>query len=91
MKVSVEISMYPLTEQYAEHVDAFIYGLQQQGDFELQTNHMSTQVFGDYDQVMGALQKQMKIAFQKGQASFAIKILSTDLREKVDLTKFNQE
>ncbi|MGB2137582.1 MAG: hypothetical protein ACPHVP_01795 [Flavobacteriales bacterium] len=52
MKCSVEISMYPLDVNYIEPITFFIKRLKRHPFISLETNGMSTQVFGDYDNVM---------------------------------------
>ena len=55
MKIGVEISLYPLTEDYIPPIRGFIDRLNADGRFKVVTNDMSTQVFGAYDDVMEAL------------------------------------
>ena len=44
---------------------------------------MSTQVFGDYDNVMTAIQKEMKTSFLlKQKVVFTIKVINSHLHEK---------
>ncbi len=46
MKLSVEISKYPLTSDYIEPIKGFIAELNQQPGLRVITNTMSTQLFG---------------------------------------------
>ena len=84
MKVTVEISMYPLTEAYAKHVDRFIRSLYTY-DLEVRTSYTSTHVIGEYEEVMSALTQEMKTSFSHGKASFVMKVLGGDLSKEVDL------
>jgi len=63
MKISVEVSMYPLQKDYEKPILDFIAQLNTYENLQMQTNTMSTQIFGDYDLVMKAIQKEMKNAF----------------------------
>ena len=52
MKCSVEISMYPLEKKYKDHIKCFIKKLRNYKTIKVISNGMSTQIFGDYDNVM---------------------------------------
>lgn len=58
MKCSVEISMYPLNDNYIEATTLFIKNLKKQPFISIETNSMNTQVFGDYDKAMTAIKKK---------------------------------
>ena len=60
MEISVELSLYPLDKDYVGPIVEFISRLKQYRDIEVRENNMSTQVFGDYDQVMTIVQREMK-------------------------------
>ncbi len=61
MKVSVDVSLYPLYEDYKKEIIAFIESIKENENIHVVVNGMSTQLFGEYDEVMGTLQKQMKL------------------------------
>ena len=83
MKCSVEISMYPLDINYIEPITFFIKRLKRYPFISLETNGMSTQVFGDYDNVMTAIQQEMKNSFLLQQkVVFNMKVVNTHLQEK---------
>jgi len=65
MKASLEISMYPLDQHYGNLILDFIHRLKQYATIEVSTNRMSTQVFGEYDEVMTAVTKEMKTSFEE--------------------------
>ena len=46
MRISVEISMYPLKDEYIPGIQAFIDRLNKYPELKVITNTMSTQVFG---------------------------------------------
>ncbi len=81
MKLSVEISKYPLTSDYIEPIKGFIEELNKEQDMLVLTNTMSTQLFGDYDVVMAALQRCIRWSFERyGKVVFVVKFLHGDLR-----------
>lgn len=87
MKVSVEISKYPLTEvDYVAAIKDFIDRINQYDDIKVITNLMSTQLFGDYEVVMAALTAELKQSFkQHGTSVFVCKFIPGDLAEKYGL------
>ena len=64
MKISIELSFYPLQDDYKAEIRALIARLQQQTEISCNTNTMSTQLYGDYDQVMHILHKELKRSLQ---------------------------
>ena len=81
MKVSVEISKYPLAEDYIGPIKGFIEQLNQYPEIRVITNTMSTQLFGDYDHVMQALQHCIKASFEQyGKMVFVCKFIPGDLQ-----------
>ena len=80
MQAAVEISMYPLRQDYEPPIIAFIQELKQNPDLRVHTNELSTQVAGDYDTVMNAIRDAMKSRFiQSGTCSFVLKVLNVDI------------
>ncbi len=63
MKISVELTLTPLQDDYEPAIINFIKSLQNSGLTVLE-NPLSTQVYGDYDAVMNLLQKEMKVALE---------------------------
>ena len=59
MQVSVDISLYPLHQDYIPQIDAFIALLNQEPDVQVVTNTLSTQLYGEYETVMDLLAKAM--------------------------------
>lgn len=74
MQATIEISMYPLNENYKEIVLAFIANISQIKDIEVVTNGMSTQIFGDYEVIISILSKEMKEVFEHYPTVFLLKI-----------------
>lgn len=80
MKLSVEISMYPLKDEYIPAIQDFIDRLNQHRELKVMTNTMSTQVFGDYDLLMDVMKREMRAAYEKfGRAIFVCKFIEGDL------------
>ena len=83
MNCSVEISMYPLDQQYVDPIINFINELRSYPNLEVETNGMSTQVFGNYEAVMGALNSEMKEVFLNDKkVVFNLKVINSHLQEK---------
>lgn len=82
MKLSVEISMYPLAEDFKPPIKAVIAAFNQYSELEVITSATSTQIFGDYDVVMDAIKVELKRSYEEyGQAVFVTKFINGDARE----------
>ncbi len=80
MRVAVDISLYPLADDFIPPIKDVIERLNANSSVEVVTNTMSTQIRGDYDVVMAALNQEIKKTFdQCPKAIFAIKILNNPL------------
>lgn len=80
MRVAVDISLYPLADDFIPPISDVIDRLNANSSVEVQTNAMSTQVRGEYDQVMAVLNQEIKQTFEQcPKAVFAIKILNNPL------------
>jgi uncharacterized protein YqgV (UPF0045/DUF77 family) len=76
MQSAVEISMYPLTGDYRPLIQAFIDRLNTHSDLIVQTNSLSTQVWGPLDRVLGILAAEMeRSAAASPQSIFVMKVL----------------
>ncbi|GAA4817869.1 hypothetical protein GCM10011365_12280 [Marinicella pacifica] len=83
MKVSVDISLYPLTEDFLTVVDDFIQRLKKEPDLTIKVNDLSTQVFGDYATVLSKVNAAMQATHEKTpKAAFIMKILNGDLLDQ---------
>ena len=86
MRISVDISLYPLTEDYVEPILAFIAQLESNSKLIVKRNSISTQVFGEYRDVMDMLDKEIEVVFDELPHSvFAMKFIGTDRADIVDL------
>ena len=86
MRISVDISLYPLTEDYVEPILAFIAQLESNSKLIVKRNSLSTQVFGEYRDVMDMLNKEIEVVFDELPHSvFTMKFIGTDRADIVDL------
>lgn len=79
MKTSVEISYYPLNQEFVPPIREFIDRINQHGGLVAITNGMSTQVFGEYETVMNALVMEIRQSFENPHSVFVMKIINADL------------
>lgn len=83
MQIAVDISLYPITDDFIPPIDDVIARLRSNDDIEVETNAMSTQLRGEYDVVMSVLQREIKTSFEAmPKAVFAIKVLNNPLSKK---------
>lgn len=79
MKLVVEISMYPLKDEYIAPIKGFIERLNAHDDLKVSTSATSTLVSGEYQAVMSMLGQEMQAAHEAvGQAIFVCKFLNGD-------------
>jgi len=82
MRVAVDISLYPLNENFIPPIKDVIQRLNSHDSLDVVTNPMSTQVRGEFDAVMSALQEEIATTFENlPKAVFAIKILNNPLED----------
>jgi uncharacterized protein YqgV (UPF0045/DUF77 family) len=80
MQVAVDISLYPLDENFIPPIKNVIERLGQYPGVEIEYNRMSTQLRGEFDVVMPALTKEIRTTFvDVPKAVFAIKILNNPI------------
>ena len=76
MDIGVEISLYPLHQQFIPPIRDFINRLNADQRLRVVTNSMSTQVFGDYDVVMPMLVRELRVTLAgNDKAVFVMKVL----------------
>jgi uncharacterized protein YqgV (UPF0045/DUF77 family) len=73
MRIAVEISYYPLTNDFIPPIDLCIEKLQHP-QLEVVTSMLSTLVVGEYELVMSQLQYSMKELMEEYPSVFNIKI-----------------
>ena len=75
--------MYPLNKDYKPSIIQFIKNLRNYPFIKVNTNGMSTQVFGDYIRVMNAINKEMENIFlSEDKVVFTLKVMNSNLEEK---------
>ncbi|MDZ7644243.1 MAG: YkoF family thiamine/hydroxymethylpyrimidine-binding protein [Woeseiaceae bacterium] len=65
MKVAVDISLYPLQEDFIPPIKDVIERLRSHDRLDIATNPMSTQIQGDYEAVMEALKAEIQTTFDQ--------------------------
>jgi uncharacterized protein YqgV (UPF0045/DUF77 family) len=80
MKLTVEISLYPLNADYIPIIKAFIADVSANQDIEVYTNAMSTQVCGEYGRVFEIVQSAMRRSYEAhGKQVMVCKFIVGDL------------
>ncbi len=78
MRVSIELTLTPLMDDYESHIIAFIKRLRV-SEFTVLENPLSTQIYGDYDPLMLFLTQEIKRSFKDVDISvLQMKIVKTD-------------
>jgi uncharacterized protein YqgV (UPF0045/DUF77 family) len=78
MKISVELTLTPLKDDYEPHIIDFIKQLRA-SEFTVLENPLSTQIYGDYDTLMPFLSQEIKHSFSEVDiAVLQMKIVKTD-------------
>ena len=82
MITAVEISMYPLTDDYIPPIDDFLERIRQYSDLTVKTSPSSTRIQGEYKNVMNAVTDCMEKTYRDDvKATFVMKVLNTDVTE----------
>ena len=80
MRVSIDISMYPLNPDYVPSIKNFIDALNSYDEITTQENNMSTQVFGEYRTAMKIVQDEIERASgEEPKVVFVMKLIPLDL------------
>ena len=76
MKLTVDISMYPIREDYIPPIDAVIEKLNSFTDLKVNTFATATTIIGDYDAVMDAIRETIAWSYEQfGKAVFVTKFI----------------
>ena len=59
MKLTAELSLYPLQTEYIPIIEAFIQAVGEHRDLIVRTNAMSTQICGDYQRVFAVVSQEL--------------------------------
>lgn len=78
MNVSIELTFAPLQNDYEDHIKTFIRRLRE-SDFTLKENPLSTQIFGEWYQLMQFLTPTIEQSFDAIAAGMIhLKIVKSD-------------
>jgi uncharacterized protein YqgV (UPF0045/DUF77 family) len=80
MRVTAEMSLYPLAEQPIEKILEFIETVSADARLEVVVNQLSTQVRGELDVVMSTITEAARRSFATGVSqALVVKVLNADL------------
>ncbi len=86
MIISVDISLYPLSQDYVEPILAFIAKLETNPKLIVKRNSLSTQIFGEYRDVMDCLDSDIEAVFEQlPESVFVLKLVGMDRADIVDV------
>ena len=71
MKLTAELSLYPLRDGYVDVITAFIEQASSHAGVTVVTNAMSTQICGDHDRVMALISETLRASY----AAFGAQVL----------------
>ncbi len=78
MKISVEITLLPLQNDFEDHIKSFIKKIRL-SNFTVLENPLSTQIYGEYDELMDFLTQEVKQSFdQQENVVINLKIVKSD-------------
>lgn len=84
MTIAVEITMYPLCENYIPLIDDFLDRINTYPNLIIRTNNMSTRITGNYSDIMQLLDKELKKSFDSGnKISFVMKVLNNPIQDGI--------
>ncbi|MEM1112331.1 MAG: YkoF family thiamine/hydroxymethylpyrimidine-binding protein [Pseudomonadota bacterium] len=83
MKLTAELTLYPLQEEYVPVIKSFIAAVRDHGGLDIVTNAMSTQVCGEFDHVMAVIRQELKASFEThGKQVLVVKFFPGELNIK---------
>lgn len=79
MQASIEISMYPLQEEFCQPIIDFIDRLETYPEIKVARNAMSTQIFGEYRVLMALMTDEVETVLKnEPKTVFVMKLIGTD-------------
>ena len=83
MKLTAEMSLYPLQEDYIPAIQGFIDSLRNHADLEVVSNAMSTQICGDYHRVFEVVSETLSTSTRTfGKQVLVVKFIPWELELK---------
>lgn len=80
MIATVEISLYPLQNEYKTVIIDFILSLQNKSEIDVYVTEMSTYIKGEWSMIMAILSEELAVVYKKvPNSSTVIKIIPQDL------------
>jgi uncharacterized protein YqgV (UPF0045/DUF77 family) len=80
MRITAELSLYPLQDDFTGPIKEFIHTLRDQPGIEVVTNQLSTQLRGEFDAVTAAINACLAVALQGEQPAVLVaKYVGADL------------
>ena len=79
MNVTVEVSYYPLVNEFSEPVDAFLQKIRENKKVTLEVGTMSSLITGEFSEIMDLLKNTMKELMIKFPSIFTLKISNSCL------------
>jgi uncharacterized protein YqgV (UPF0045/DUF77 family) len=80
MKLTAELSLYPLREGYIEVIKAFIEAANRHPDLTIISNSMSTQICGDHEKVINLISRELQASYEKfGRQVLVCKLIPGEL------------
>lgn len=70
-----------MKQEYIAPIRSFIDRINNYEGLNIETNGMSTQIFGEYSEVMQALSNEIEKSFDIPHSVFIIKIVNADLQK----------
>ena len=84
MKISVDVSLYPLREEFIPAIVDFIHQVENHPGIEVLRNRMSTQLFGECEAVMAVLAAELQRSWEThGKSVLVAKFIPGDVREGI--------
>lgn len=80
MKLTAELSLYPLQDEYLPIIEDFIAALHEHGSLDIVTNAMSTQVCGDFDHLFTVIRRELQASYDRyGRQVLVVKFIPGEL------------
>jgi len=80
MRITAELSLYPLREDFLAKIESFIGAVRGEAGLEVTVNQMSTQIRGELHLVMSAIERALESSFAPGEPEVLVaKFLNADL------------
>ncbi len=88
MKISVDVSYYPFSDDAINKVEQFLNSLQKYSNLNFKINFMSTQITGEFDDVFNFLKNEIYSSFENYKSFFVIKITNAYENPEEELRKY---